>query len=161
MTLEKKLTSGEACYLSFRNEGEAFIVYSAEEVAANSALASRIDLVYAYNSSADLTHGFFAADSPEAVRPGVVFPPGFSNQTRMIKVYSLRDRQLSNLNNSQHIDDLDFRQLDYSKATSNAIKMVAEGGLWLETADGQYRAFIFINATATDTVTISAKRYKM
>jgi hypothetical protein len=161
MTLEKKLTSGEACYLSFRNEGEAFSVYSAEEVAANSALASRIDLVYAYNSSADLTHGFFAADSPEAVRPGVVFPSGFSNQTRMIKVYSLRDRQLSNLNNSQHIDDLDFRQLDYGKATSNAVKMVAEGGLWLETADGQYRAFIFINATATDTVTISAKRYKM
>ncbi len=161
MTLRKALTSGDKCYISFRNEGEACSIYSAEEVAANSSLASRIDLVYAYNSSADLTHGFFAADSPEAYRPGVTFPSGFSNNTKMVKAYNLRDRQLSDLNSSQHVDDADLRQMDYSTATSSAVKMVAEGGLWVETADGQYRAFIFINTTATNTVTISAKRYKM
>ncbi|HCC51900.1 MAG TPA: hypothetical protein DEQ30_07455, partial [Porphyromonadaceae bacterium] len=38
---------------------------------------------------------------------------------------------------------------------------ITNNSLWVETADGQYRAFIFINTTATNTVTISAKRYKM
>jgi hypothetical protein len=161
MTLNQVLTSGDKCYISFRTDKEAFHVYSAADIQANSSLASQIDLVYSYNASADLTHGFFAANSPEAYRPNVVLPNGFSNNTKILKIYGLRDRQLANLNYSQHVDDLDLETMDYTNAESFAVKMVAEAGLWIETGDGKYRAYVFINKIAANTVTISAKRYAL
>jgi len=161
MTLNQVLTSGNKCYISFRTDNEALHIYSAADIQANSSLASQIDLVYSYNASADLTHGFFAANSPEVYRPNVVFPNGFSNNTKILKVYGLRDRQLANLNYSQHVDDLDLETMDYTNAESFAVKMVAEAGLWIETGDGKYRAYVFINKIAANTVTISAKRYAL
>ena len=161
MTLRKALTTGENCYISLRADGEALKIYSKEDIAANGSLASQIDLVYNFNSSADLTHGFFAANAPEAYRPGVSFPSGFSNNTKMIKAFNLQDRQLADLQYTRVVDDLDFQEIDFSRATNNVLKMVTEGGIWVETADGQYRAYIFINSSANNTATISAKRYKM
>ena len=51
--------------------------------------------------------------------------------------------------------------MDYTNAESFAVKMVAEAGLWIETGDGKYRAYVFINKIAANTVTISAKRYAL
>ncbi|MDR0699246.1 MAG: DUF4466 family protein [Tannerella sp.] len=161
MTLNKVLSHGNACYISFHNDGEAVTVYTAADLAANSSLASQTDLVYTYNDNTDLTHGFFAANAPAELHPGVTFPSGFVSNTKIIKVYGLRDRQLSDLNSSLHVDDLDFQEISFNTYYSNALKLVTEGGLWIETADGQYRAFVFINATAANTATISVKRYKM
>ncbi|MDR2773450.1 MAG: DUF4466 family protein, partial [Tannerella sp.] len=161
MTLNKILSHGNACYISFHSDSEAVTVYTAADIAANSSLASQTDLVYTYNSNADLTHCFFAADASVELHPGVTFPPGFASNTKIIKVYGLRDRQLSDLNSSLHIDDLDFREISFNTYYSNALKLVTEGGMWIETADGQYRAFVYINATAANTATISVKRYRM
>jgi hypothetical protein len=159
MTLNKVLTHGNACYISFHGD-EAVTVYTAAEIAANASLASQIDLAYSFNSNTDLTHGFFAANASAGLHPGVTFPSGFANNTKIIKVYGLRDRQLSDLNSGNHIDDLDFVEKDFSISYNNALKLVTEGGLWIETSDGQYRAFVFINASADNTATISVKRYK-
>lgn len=153
--------SATNCYLSFQEESQAVKVYSASELAANSSLASKIDIVYAYNSKADLTHGFFAAGSPEAYRPGVVFPSGFSNQTKMIKEYGLRDRQLSDLQYSHFIDDLDFQQLSMEGSQNYILVLKEEGGAWVETSDGSYRAFVYVNKAPATGLTISVKRYKM
>ncbi|MDR1525831.1 MAG: DUF4466 family protein, partial [Tannerella sp.] len=106
-------------------------------------------------------HCFFAADAPGELHPGITFPSGFASNTKIIKVYGLRDRQLSDLNSSLHIDDLDLREISFKTCYSNALKLVAEGGMWIETADGQYRAFVYINAAAANTATISVKRYRM
>jgi hypothetical protein len=161
MTRNVTLSNGANCYLSFQEESQAVKVYSASEVAANPSLVSKIDIVYAYNSNADLTHGFFAAGSPEAYRPGVVFPSGFSNQTKLIKEYGLRDRQLSNLQYSHFIDDLDFQELSMEGAQNYILVLKEEGGAWIETGDGRYRAFVFVNSAPANGLTISVKRYKM
>jgi hypothetical protein len=40
--------------------------------------------------------------------------------------------------------------------------MKAEAGAWIETADGKYRAYIYINSVnAAGTAVISIKRYAM
>jgi hypothetical protein len=161
MTLNKVLTHGNACYISLHNDDEAVTVYTAADLAENGSLASQTDLIYTYDGNEDLTHGFFAANASAELHPGVTFPSGFVSNTKIIKVYGLRDRQLSDLNSSLHIDDLDFLEISFNTYYSNALKLVAEGGMWIETADGQYRAFIYINATAANTATISVKRYKM
>jgi hypothetical protein len=159
MTLKKVLTSKNNCYISFRG-AEAITIYSEAEIAANSSLASQIDLVYTYHTNEDLNHCFYAADAPQNIRPGLTFPSGFSNNTRVIKM-NLRDRQLTDLATSNIIDDLDFQVLSFDRGSSSVIRILAEGGLWIETADKQYRAYIYMNTVAANTATISVKRYKM
>lgn len=161
MTRNLSLTSDEQCYISFRNNAEAAVIYSKSQLAADPSLASQIDIVYGYHANADLSHAFYAADSPEAYRPGVVFPSGFSSQTKMIQDYGLRDRQLSDLHYSHFIDDLDFQTINMNRSTNYALVLKEEAGVWVETGDGAYRAFVYINKATASEVTISVKRYKM
>ena len=71
--------------------------------------------------------------------------PVFVNNTKMIKVYGLQDRQLSDLQYSKFIDDLDFETIDMSKCTNYILGLKEEAGAWVETADGKYRAYVYIN----------------
>lgn len=156
MTIKKELVNGEACYLSFHQEGEAVHVYTAEEASS----ASDIDLVYVYSTLADVTHAFFTPAAPADLHPGVTLPSGMAN-SKLVRVYNLQDRQLSDLNNAKYIDDLDFRQKDFSGAQSYALRMGEQYGAWVETADGKYRAYVYVNSVAANKMTISVKRYKM
>jgi len=161
MTRSLLLTSDEQCYISFRDNSEAAVIYSKSDLAADPALASQIDIVYAHHSSADISHAFYSANAPEAYRPDVVFPSGFSNQTKMIKEYGLRDRQLSNLQYSHFIDDMDFETINMGRSTDYVLALKEEAGVWVETADAGYRAFVFINNAGASGMTVSVKRYKM
>lgn len=161
MTRNLSLTPDEQCYISFGDNAEAAVIYSKSQLAADPSLLSRIDIVYGYHANADLSHAFYAAGSPEAYRPNVVFPSGFSNATKMIQDYGLRDRQLSGLQYSHFIDDLDFQAVNMDRSIHHALLLKEEAGVWVETADGVYRAFVYVNkATATE-MTVSVKRYKM
>ncbi len=161
MTLGLSLTPNENSYLSFQDDSEAAIIYSADDLAADPSLASKVDIVYGYNSSPDITHAFYTISSPEAYRPGVVFPSGFSSGAKMIKEYGLRDRQLSNLQYSHFIDDLDFQRINMNRSTNYILVLKEEAGVWVETADGKYRAFVYVNSTSSGGMTVSVKRLKM
>lgn len=153
--------SNENCYITFHNEGEAIHVYSASEIEANSSLASKVDIMYHYSTKGDLSHAFYAATAPSQYMDDTTIPSGFTSDTKIMKIYGLRDRQLADLQYSHFIDDLDFEEIDMSRSTNYALLLKTEGGTWIETADGLYRAFIYINSTSTGSMTISAKRYKM
>src|SRR5690554_818561 len=161
MTRSLSLTSDETGYISLRNDSEAAVIYSKSQLEADPSLASQVDIVYAYHGSSDISHAFYAADAPEAYRPGVVFPSGFSKQTKMIKEYGLRDRQLSDLHYSHFIDDLDFESINMTRSINYVLALKEEAGAWVETSDGEYRAFIYVNNTGPGEMTISVKRYKM
>ena len=92
---------------------------------------------------------------------GVVLPSSFVNNTRMLKIYGLRDRQLSDLQYSNFIDDLDFKELNLNKAVYYILSLKEEAGAWIETADGKYRAFVYVNKASKGEMTISVKRYMM
>jgi hypothetical protein len=59
------------------------------------------------------------------------------------------------------VDDLDFEELNMSDAPNWALNLRAESGAWVETSDGKYRAYIYVNSVnnGAKTMTISIKRY--
>ena len=54
-----------------------------------------------------------------------------------------------------------FETIDMSKCTNYILGLKEEAGAWVETADGKYRAYVYINKASASEVTVSVKRYKM
>ena len=81
----------------------------------------------------------------------------------MSKTWALNDFNLARLQYGIYIDDVDFQVLDFTNAPNFVINLKAQAGTWVETADGKYRAYIYINAVnnTTPSMTISIKRYLM
>ena len=83
--------------------------------------------MYAYSEKSDLSHAFYTSSSPKEYMGGTELPSGFVNNTKMIKVYGLQDRQLSDLQYSKFIDDLDFETIDMSKCTNYILGLKRRG----------------------------------
>ena len=158
MALDLVMSDSANMYLSI----EDMAVYDAAGAAGN---PSKIDLVYLYRAIPGITfaHSLVAPSTNPEYLPGVSMPSGISNATKLVKVYGLRDRHLSRLQYGIYIDDIDFESIDFSKATDFGINMKVESGLWIETADGKYRAFVFVNKVDNNArqMTVSIKRYTM
>ncbi|MDR0394567.1 MAG: DUF4466 family protein [Tannerella sp.] len=165
MALDIVTTDGDNCYLSIAD----MAVYNATEAASK---ADRIDLVYLYRNIPNITfaHAFVAPASNSEYRPGITLPPGVNNNTPIRKVYGLRDRHLARLQYGVYVDDPDFMDLDFTGMPNYAVNVKNEGGLWMETQDGKYRAYIFINTVnpgstnpgiPSNSAKISIKRYTM
>jgi hypothetical protein len=165
MALDIVTTDGENCFLSIAD----MTAYGATEAASR---ADRIDLVYLYRDIPNVTfaHAFVAPASDPEFRPDVMLPPGVGNNTPIRKVYGLRDRHLARLQYGVYVDDPDFADLDFGGMPNYAVNVKNEGGLWVETQDGKYRAYVFINTVnpgSTDpgipskSAKISIKRYTM
>ncbi|MBE9598071.1 DUF4466 family protein [Pedobacter sp. MC2016-24] len=142
-------------------------VYDATFAAAN---PTKIDLIYLYRAITGVTfnHALVAPTASAEYRPGISLPAGLNNKTKMIKAWDVRDQQLvigSAVATSVFVDDVDLEQRNFTDAPDFAINTRAESGIWLETADGKYRAYIYINSvvnTATSKqMTISIKRLTM
>lgn len=159
MDIAKNITVSDADKMYFSIADMA--AYTAAEIGSNT---SKVDLVYLYRS---YTTGAFnhALSAPTAsdYLPGVTLPSGVNNNTKLYEVFGLQDRNLANLQYGIYVDDIDLIEKDFSKAANNAIDLKAESGIWVETADKKYRAYIFINSinnTAKSAV-ISIKRLTM
>lgn len=61
------------------------------------------------------------------------------------------------------VDDPDFEKLSLSTEPDFAINLRSESGTWVETADGKYRAYIFVNYVNNNgkSAVISMKRYSL
>jgi hypothetical protein len=158
MVLDRQLSDNGAMYLSIAD----MAVYTAAEAAAN---PDKIDLVYLYRTVPNVTfaHALVSPAADPTYLPGITLPAGVNKDTKLIKTLNLRDRQLARLQFGIYIDDLDFTQLNTTGASNYAINFRAEAGAWVETADGQYRAFVYVNAISNTnrTMTVSIKRLKM
>jgi len=165
MALDTIVTDNTRMYFSIAD----MATYNATQAAAN---PGKVDLVYLYRAlvqqpapapALTFKHAFVAPAADPTYLPGVTLPAGVNNNTKIIKVLSLRDQQLARLQYGIFIDDLDFKDLDTSTASNFAINLKNEAGVWVETADGQYRAYIYINAVndASKNMRVSIKRLKM
>lgn len=158
MKLDLVLSDNNNSYLSIAD----MAVYNATAAAAN---AAKIDLVYLYRSytTASFNHALVAPSTNADYKPGITLPAGVTNSAKILKVWALRDQQLARLQYGIYIDDLDFQQIDYTGAPDFAINLKAEAGAWVETADGKYRAYIYVNKidNTAKTMTVSIKRYLM
>jgi hypothetical protein len=158
MVLDLDVKDGAACYISIAD----MAVYTAADAAAK---ADKIDLVYLYRSIPNISfaHALVAPAADPIYLPGVTLPAGVNRTAKVSKVWNLRDQHLARLKDNLFIDDLDFQQLDISNAPNYAINLKAEAGTWVETADGKYKAYIFINKVdnTNKSAQISIKRYAL
>ena len=152
------LSDGNLAYLSIAD----LKVYNATDAAAN---AGKIDLVYLYRnlSTSTFNHALVAPAADTTYKPGITLPAGVNRETKLIKVFNLQDYNLAQEQFGIYIDDLDFQQIDFTNAPDFAINLKAEAGVWVETADRKYRAYIFFNSVNNTgkSAVISIKRYAL
>jgi Domain of unknown function (DUF4466) len=158
MVLDSIVSDNNAMYISIADMS----VYTAAEAAAT---PDKIDLVYLNRTIPNIAfnHALVAPGTDPVYLQDVVLPAGVDNSTKIMKTLNLRDRQLARLQFGIFIDDIDFRQLDMAPSTNQAVNVKADNGLWIETEDGKYRAFVFVNAidNTAKTMRISIKRLTM
>lgn len=162
MDIKKNLTviDPTTCYVSIAD----MAVYDAAFAAAN---PTKIDLVYLYRVITGVTfnHALVAPTASAEYRPGITLPAGLTNKTKLIKAWDIRDQQLltTAVASSVFVDDVDLQQRNFTDAPDFAINTRAESGVWVETADGKYRAYIYINSVnnATKQMVIGIKRLTM
>ncbi|MBC7903679.1 MAG: DUF4466 family protein [Gemmatimonadaceae bacterium] len=151
--------------LAVSNNNLAFIsiadmaVYNSVQAAAN---ASKIDVVYLFRNltTSAFNHALVSPGADTSYLPGVTLPAGVNRSTKLRKVFNLQDYNLALLQFGIYIDDLDFQQIDLNDSPNFAINLRAEAGVWAETADGKYKAYIYINSVnAAGTAVISMKRW--
>jgi len=163
--LDYVMTDGDNCFISI----EDMKAYTAEEAAAN---PGKIDLVYLYRKISGITfeHGFVSPSGNSEYLPEMTIPSGATNSTLIRKVYGLRDRHLARLQYGIYVDDPDFQDLDLTGMPDYAINVKNEAGLWVQTQDGKYRAYIYVNEInpgssgtklPANSARISIKRYTL
>lgn len=158
MSIMKNLTvsNGTNAFISI----EDMAVYNATAAAAN---PDKIDLVYLYRASpVTFTHGLISPAADAAYLPGVTLPSGLKRSTKLRKVFGLQDRNLANLQYGIYVDDVDLTSVDMTDMPNYAIGLKAEAGVWVETADKKYRAYVYINSVNTaGSAVISMLRYSL
>lgn len=156
MVRNLKMHTGDTAYISIAD----MQVYDAVAAAAH---PDKIDLVYVYYADPAVTfnHALVSPAADAQYLPGITLPAGANKSTKIEKVFNLQDYNLAQLQYGIYIDDLDFQKLDLSNAPNFAINLKAEAGAWVETGDGKYRAYIYLNSVnnTTKSAVISMKRY--
>ena len=151
------------------SDGNAMYISIADTTVYNAAAAAtkpdKIDLVYVYRALSNVAynHSLVSPGADPSYLPGVTLPAGVNRSTKEIKVFNLQDYNLARLQYGIYIDDLDFQKLDMSSAPNFAINLKQDAGVWVETADGKYRAYVYMNSVnnTTKSAVISMKRYAM
>lgn len=154
MKLDMAVSNGERCYISLAD----MAVYDEAEAAAN---AAKIDLVYVYRTipGVNFNHSFVSPSCDAQFRPDVAIPSGANNSSPVRKVYGLRDRHLARGQWGIYVDDIDLETMDFTNMPNYVVNMAVESGMWVETQDKAYRAYIYVNSTnANGSAVISMKR---
>jgi hypothetical protein len=167
MQLDIELTAAR-CYFSI----EDMATYTATEA---EAIPEKIDLVYLYrNYNADTVsfNHAFVSPAAEAAKylPGVTLPVGVNRSTK-IRDVGIKDAHLARLHLKTpaeaqpaiYIDDIDLRDIDLSQMPNYALDIIRYDGMWLETQDGKYKAYVFANDMKLGRAgaTVSMKRLKV
>lgn len=168
--------SNERCYISV----EDMAVYTWDEVKDGS---KKVDVVYTYQevktpsvpggsaSIGGLNKCFFSPTKASKNRikefQDISLPPEERN-TRIRESAHAKDEVIEQSKWHLYITDEDFAALDFDRmGYSNLVTnfVTAYNCLWIETADGKYRAWIWVNTPSSapynDRITFGMKRYKM
>jgi hypothetical protein len=158
MVTNLAVTNADQMYISLAD----MRVYNAAGAASN---AAKIDLVYLYRAlpTVTFTHALVSPAADAQYLPDITLPAGVNRSTKVQKVFNLQDYNLAKTQFGIYVDDLDFQQLNLNTAPNFAINLRAEAGVWAETADGKYRAYVYINSADNTNrrAVISIKRYTM
>ena len=144
------------CYISI----EDMAIYNEAEAAA---IPDKIDLIYTWQRVSTYGHSFAAPAADSQWLPDINLPAGVNRDDKIRREFGMIDSHLTDEpNNGTYIDDIDFETIDLSNMPDYIVNMKDKGGMWIETQDGKYRAFIYLNSLLTiPGGTLSMKRYTM
>jgi hypothetical protein len=151
------------------SDGNAMYISIADMAVYDSATAvtkaDKIDLVYLYRSytTSAFNHALVSPGADVQYRPDVNLPAGVNRRTKERKVFNLQDYHLAQSQFGIYIDDADFEKLNLDDSPDYAINLRAEAGVWVQTADNKYKAYVYINSVSNPnkTAVISIKRYAL
>lgn len=166
--------SNTRCYISV----EDMAVYTYDEVIAGN---KTVDIIYAYREvptdsspgGAGSTGGLnkcFMSPTAEAINRikelrDVKLPPVERN-TKLRESAHAKDEVIEKSKWHLYVTDQDFAAMDFARAGySNLVTnfVTAYNCIWIETEDGKYRAWMWVNTPAGggDSITFGMKRYAM
>ncbi len=154
--------------IAVSNNNNAYI--SIEDMAVYNAtsavgVAGKIDLVYLFRTTPSaFLHGLVSPAADPIYLPGVTLPAGVNRSSKVRREFGVQDRNLANLQFGIYVDDRDFQEIQLANSPNYAIGLRAEASTWVETADGKYRAYIYVNAVSTasgGSAVISILRYAL
>ena len=143
------------------------------DATAAAAIPDKIDLVFMFRDfaadSVQFNHAFIApAANASKYLTGITLPAGVNRNTK-IRVVGIKDAHLARLHlkvpaeaqPSIFLDDIDLRDMDMTNMPNWALNIINYDGMFVETQDGKYKAYIFANLmrTGRGQGTISIKRY--
>ncbi len=155
--------SKSKCYISIHD----LAVYNLDEA---EQCPGNIDICYLWRNMTDPTdggvnfgHTFAAPAADKEWLSDLKVPTTMTNNTRLRREYGIIDAHLTDAPNyGTYIDDIDFLSIQLDDMPNYCVNMKSEGGMWVQTADGKYRAFLFINSLKSISGgVISIKRYKV
>ena len=155
MVKDLVFTQRDSAYLSLKT----MKIHSLAEITNKPELASEIDVVYGFSSKATFGHALYSPTVSSEYLDQAVVPQGATADSKLVKVWALRDQQLSDLQWAIFVDDLDFEQQSFTNSNSYYLGLKAENGVWVESGDKKIRAYIYINSIANGRMTVSVKRY--
>jgi len=136
-----------------------FEVYDETQAAAN---PEKVDLIYLYRSIGGINfgHALVSPGADSEFLPGLTVPTGLNNKTHIRKDSGSRDQHLAQDRYGVFVDDVDLYEIDLSAHPFYGLDLRNESGVWLETADGKYKAYIYVNEVdnAAGSMTVSVKR---
>lgn len=148
------------CYISL----EDMAAYTLAEA---QLIPEKIDLVYLWrnktSAGVQFGHVFAAPVADREWTDDLNIPASMTRDIRLRKEWGIIDGHLTDdPDYGTYIDDIDFETIELQRMPNYCINMKAQGGMWLETADGRYRAYLYINSLrSTSGGVISIKRYDM
>ena len=155
------MTNEDRCYFSL----ETMEAYTEAEVI-DQGMTEKIDLIYGYDALTPdgyiYGHVLFSPGSEERYRNGRTVPDSFKkNKTKIEKYLFILDMQLSGAVPATFVDDIDFQTLDLSHALDYILSIKNNNSAFIESEDGRYRAYIYVNRARSRTLTFGIKRYVM
>ena len=154
------MTNNNACYFSL----ETMKSYTEAQVISQN-LQSKIDLVYIYSATSGLYtygHALVSPGTESTYLNGKVIPSDFvKNISRLEKKAFINDMLLSGIVPATYVDDIDFETFNLSQAASFVLdlKTASRNSVFVESADGKYRAYLYVNNATTSNLTFSLKRF--
>lgn len=144
--------------------------YTLDEVNASSISAS-VDFVYRYNSGNITTPGGSSVKLNHAIiAPGYAtyldseyIPASWTKNNTWIEKRKWDDMQLKGAVPNNYVTDLDIRQSDMKGITFAEYGLAADFGVLVQTADGAYRAYVYVKSVnnTSRSVTLGIKRLAM
>lgn len=148
------------CYISLEDMA-AYTLAEARQI------PEKIDLVYLWRNKTregvDFGHTFAAPVADKEWLDNLTVPETFTRDLKLRKEWGIIDGHLTDEpNKGTYIDDIDFETIQLDGMPNYCINMKQQGGMWIETGDGKYRAYIYINSLKSISGgVISIKRYNM